>query len=592
MPRIIDIIQRLLPRGSSLLDENNWANAPFWPPDTFAVAATLVNLSDCYAKPKYSIAGSPGYIFTKHFHSELQHNGLLWSKAPLSITDVPQLAKKSWKCLLAHQTDKVANTPQELGDKPEPPWWDAAITLLCLADVASAGVGFYNPLKPTQLGHLVYKLISRTEQERKKRPWLPDLRLTLCWMVDQKEAVVQPKSRTPQVGCTLRSLTHNLSLLPPVGEITTSWRYGPYRRIPTRKSRRIPTRKILGGPTHEEPLNLLLVPFPFHLDSTSFIPKAEIDSPSGQFFDIRQDWLNLKGRRITPNEFSKFLLGLIKAARKETRRVHGIILPEAALEEGFARQVAKFLAKRSSLELFVTGTTRVSRHRQSLPVNEVQSYLFYKKKVFNHWAQSKHHRWKLDAGQIRRYHLGDALDHRKLWWEHIDLKSRECVFYVFRHGASMASLVCEDLARIDPVQTVLRAVGPNLLIVLLMDGPQLERRWPGRYATVLADDPGSAVMTLTSLGMVRRSRMPGEHERREIALWKEPGGEAKELSLPEGCHALLATLSHSWETNYTLDGRPDGPIGDGGTMHLSLTGIRGVAHPNPQQWIDDNRHVW
>ena len=159
---------------------------------------------------------------------------------------------------------------------------------------------------------------------------------------------------------------------------------------------------------------------------------------------------------------------------------------------------------------------------------------------------------------------------------------------MFRHGASLATLICEDLARVDPVQTVLRAVGPNLVIVLLMDGPQLERRWPGRYATVLADDPGSAVLTLTSLGMVRRSRMPGEKERREVALWKEPGGEARELSLPDGCHALLVTLSPSLETNYTLDDRSDNE----GTVHLSLTGVRGVAHPNPRSWVDDNRRIW
>jgi hypothetical protein len=45
-----------------------------------------------------------------------------------------------------------------------------------------------------------------------------------------------------------------------------------------------------------------------------------------------------------------------------------------------------------------------------------------------------------------------------------------------------------------------------LLIALLMDGPQLKSRWSGRYAGVLAEDPGSSVLTLTSLGMALRSR--------------------------------------------------------------------------------------
>jgi len=49
-------------------------------------------------------------------------------------------------------------------------------------------------------------------------------------------------------------------------------------------------------------------------------------------------------------------------------------------------------------------------------------------------------------------------------------------------------LICEDLARLDPVNDLVRAVGPNLVMSLLMDGPQLTTRWPARYATVLADD--------------------------------------------------------------------------------------------------------
>jgi hypothetical protein len=50
-----------------------------------------------------------------------------------------------------------------------------------------------------------------------------------------------------------------------------------------------------------------------------------------------------------------------------------------------------------------------------------------------------------------------------------------------------------------PGADVMNAIGPNLVIALLMDGPQREHRWPGRYATVLADDPGSAVLTVTCL---------------------------------------------------------------------------------------------
>ena len=94
-------------------------------------------------------------------------------------------------------------------------------------------------------------------------------------------------------------------------------------------------------------------------------------------------------------------------------------------------------------------------------------------------------------------------------------------------------LICEDLARQDPVSELIRAVGPNLVVALLMDGPQLEHRWAAKYATVLAEDPGSSVLTVTSLGMARLSRPPKKPVSRAVALWKDPVSGAVEVALPE-----------------------------------------------------------
>jgi hypothetical protein len=152
---------------------------------------------------------------------------------------------------------------------------------------------------------------------------------------------------------------------------------------------------------------------------------------------------------------------------------------------------------------------------------------------------------------------------------------------LFRANATLSVLICEDLARYDPVLTVMNAIGPNLVIALLMDGPQLEKRWPGRYATVLAEDPGSAVLTLTSMGMVARSAMPADPQAREIALWKEPTGEARPLRLPKGDHALLLTLTSELVEQFTLDGRGDG----GATAQFALGAAHPVRHPDPPGWL-------
>jgi hypothetical protein len=296
---------------------------------------------------------------------------------------------------------------------------------------------------------------------------------------------------------------------------------------------------------------------------------------------LSQQWLQRAGRPIPDKALTDFLVQLVKQAEREVRTVHGLVLPEVALGESQVKEIARGLARRTSVELFVSGV-QSRPARQTPALNKVYTSIMHSGHTFVDWMQSKHHRWRLDGDQIRRYHLGDALDPSQTWWERIELPPRACTFYVFRHGASLATLVCEDLARIDPVQIALRAVGPNLVIVLLMDGPQLEARWPGRYATVLADDPGSSVLTLTCLGMVRRSAMPGDVEPRQIALWKEAGGRAQELKLPPGAHALLLTIAKSDEDNFTLDGRSDHKS----TVRLSLAGVRGVWHPNPPSWID------
>jgi hypothetical protein len=76
----------------------------------------------------------------------------------------------------------------------------------------------------------------------------------------------------------------------------------------------------------------------------------------------------------------------------------------------------------------------------------------------------------------------------------------------------LTALVCEDLAHNDEIAQLIRSVGPTAVINLLLDGPQLTSRWTARYASVLADDPGSAVLTLTSCGMwagTRRTRSTG-----------------------------------------------------------------------------------
>ena len=133
---------------------------------------------------------------------------------------------------------------------------------------------------------------------------------------------------------------------------------------------------------------------------------------------------------------------------------------------------------------------------------------------------------------------------------------RRSIHFVERgNGAVLASIICEDLAQIDELAEVIRSVGPTIVVTPLLDGPQLSSRWAGRYASVLvADDPGSAVLTLTSYGMAQRSR-PNRHDPSSIvALWKDPVLGTREIPLETGAHGVLLTASVDLTVRRSGDG--------------------------------------
>ena len=122
-------------------------------------------------------------------------------------------------------------------------------------------------------------------------------------------------------------------------------------------------------------------------------------------------------------------------------------------------------------------------------------------------------------------------------------------------GVTLVALVCEDLAQIDEVADLVRSVGPTMVVTPLLDGPQLASRWAARYASVLADDPGSAVLTLTSAGMARRSRPRGLDASPVVALWKDPIRGTREIPLEAGAQGVLLSASADITTRRSGDGR-------------------------------------
>jgi hypothetical protein len=312
------------------------------------------------------------------------------------------------------------------------------------------------------------------------------------------------------------------------------------------------------------------VPWPETITPTQFkaaepISGSLLNMPEGRGFFT-----------YTPPSTSRSVLARItdifRRATQLVGRIDGVIFPELALTAEQHKAVSRRIMREDSF--LICGVAESSARPGTLGRNFLAFDVPISTEKRVSLTQHKHHRWKLDENQIRQYGLGTELDPRTAWWEHVTLEPRGLAFVSMRPWLTISALICEDLARQDPIGELVRSVGPNLVIALLMDAPQLASRWPARYATVLADDPGSSVLTITSLGMAGLSRPFNVGLRpRVIALWKDAHfGVPVEIELPGHSTAAVLNLTVKQIEEYTADGRSDG----GSTGYPILSGIHFV----------------
>jgi hypothetical protein len=552
-------IQRLLPQGTvpsragEVPVRMSWSLPPRWGPDLFAVCATLVNLSGCYAHA--GITGNPeAGPDDADFVVRVQLLGKIWRESDRkNIGELIRSVRHHWKIILRH-----GHTP--IGDPfgtHLPEWCHSALELMAIADEACAGFGY-----PAEGGRATVDLREGFlhDLEQFSHDDLRRRSATLCRLVPPEECCVQPKGRTPQVGCTLRSLTHHVALLPPIGEVTTRWLVPP-------------------TPSKAGKFNMLLVPYPYSLKDDAVIGYGRRAKEGWGRFGLKQTWFPPGKFDESAEALGRFVDELVEEAQTQSGEpIHAVVLPELSLDYAHSHVIAQALQLRDDLKLFIGGV--LARRGKGLPPqNRVMSVWFSDGAAEVPWHQAKHHRWKLERSQIGRYGLQLSPDEFE-WWEDIDIGNRELSFVVHEESACMTVLICEDLARIDPVQPVLRAVGPNLVLALLMDGRQLPQRWSARYATVLADDPGSSVLTFTSAALIDRSP-PDSPEPYEVGIWKDARGHTEIIGLPREHHAVFVSLQRRAVEERTLDRRSDGRT----AIQYELARQLGVRHSSPPAWV-------
>jgi hypothetical protein len=486
-----------------------------WPPDVFALAGTVLGRTSAY---RFAVSPPTGRHWPpRRFDSwhdvvtEAADAWCAWAEAPEGPP--PDLVADTWAVLV----DAASVGLDDIADGQAWEVCEALFMLLALSDEACGGVAAtLDPERTTgfRFRARAAELLARTGSLSA----VPTYRLR-----------VLPKGRTPPGGISFRSLSRYLCLRG--ASVDVAWHKAPARR----------------AGTGQQQANVLLLPWPLRVRQRDFRPlagsvrRAE-NEPFGTF-------------EFAPAE--PFDLDLVErvviAALDEVDGIDAVILPESSVPADDLQPLEALLA-RYGVSVLLAGVREKAPAADLLPGNWVHLGV-HVGGCWSHYRQNKHHRWFLDESQINQYHLAGALHPSVRWWEAMRVPRRSLQFLELSEGLTVVAVVCEDLARLDEVAELLRDVGPSLVVTILLDGPQLASRWTARYASVLADDPGTAVLTLTASGMVRRSRPVGAPPSSVVALWKDPTRGLREIPLEPGAHGVVMSVAVTRARRRCADGR-------------------------------------
>ncbi|HET6980039.1 MAG TPA: hypothetical protein VFI24_27145 [Pyrinomonadaceae bacterium] len=501
-----------------------------WPPDIFAFTSILLQATGLY---RYAVSPHPEN--DKRLLSDLKGeersarlNNVYrdWHRWILGIEPELPEALKNCKEILFESDSKVSAKPNTVDFKT----CEALLDLHTMADVACANFGLMTASHEGRMCAINF---------------LANYLLTVTGSLSRlpsHHGVVLPKMRTPQKGLTIRSFSHHLTFHR--SEAKVLWRSIPWNDA---------------SETHKT-INLLAVPIPYELNLNDFRPADALIPPSEakgfRYFDFEPS------EQFEPEQ----IIGLLQEAKKEVSQVHLLVFPELALTEENLEDLQSALQESLSVDEIPMIITGIRGKGNAMGENKVRLSVYFASKWYN-LGQEKHHRWRLDKSQIEQYSLTRVLDPAINWWEAIDIGSRQLTFLVPNTWLTLCPLICEDLAQLEPISELIRGVGPNFVIAILLDGPQLPQRWPARYVGVLADDPGSAVLTLTSLGMAARCGAPGMPESRVIALWKGQDSPWAPIELSGTSKAVLLSISAESREEFTADGRTDYGVSNSLRLH-------------------------
>lgn len=491
-----------------------------WPPNIFLITYSIFTYTD-----KYRLLVSPqdhfdwdksSFSSISNVTAELEW----WIGKPFSLLLSKPECSSSYSLTSCLQSifnkESLDNCIYDLMNDPSFSKSVAVLTAAIDSLFNRVNVCEYNTSDPLQLC-LLAKDMARTNREV--------INLS-CNM--PKLGYVTYKSSVPQSGLTINNLTQNLTFVDPTVQL------------------QVIKNTVAKKQFNKQTYNILFLPWPTEIEDSAFKPSPDLSSQvMNGYFGFFEYAPHKKPKLVS-------FLGALIAAIRRAGTIDLIVLPECAVDEDiynlFKDELFKTFGDRApSLLAGVFGEKK----------NVANLSFIGESKGFDTVVQAKHHRWFLDEGQLRNYNLCGALDPGRKWWEDIPVERRKLLTLHTPNGVKLCPLICEDLARQEPVAKAVRAVGPNLVVSLLLDGPQLSGRWPGKYSAVLSDDPGASVLSVTALGMTLRSTGTGFAPSRAVALWSEPGGFSETLEVDENGIGIVVELEIVDNEMWTIDGRKE-----------------------------------
>lgn len=334
----------------------DWKYAKEWPPDAFALMASLLWQTGAYS---HIVMKWPPRGMSKWAQGvSLERDAKAWRKYAMLVNgefrdQQPKIPKRLEKWFNEIQQNISLDIHEAMCEEK---FRNAVICICCLADESCKTVSKFLPAEK------IRDFLPKVNQydiaffDYAKDCLVGTKPHSLCRDCRGSIVRVFPKSRIPQTGLTLRSLSHNLALSL-YDEVNIEWMFSPTS-----------TNHDLNNTTH----NLLLVPWPFDVNPESY---SEVTNDKNPLSEMPPHYSLFEYRPCNDTgKLVDFLHKLLKQAKCKRYRVDIVVFPEGALSGDDIEIVLPIIYNYYPFAVVITGVISKADKKSTLHKNTANAY--------------------------------------------------------------------------------------------------------------------------------------------------------------------------------------------------------------------------